>query len=132
MPKCVICASCHKIEDHQYDITNSNIQKIGAHVVVKWANCGGSNPANSNWCTSRQKTKANIHKKKKPNKNKAKMVKTTGSNKNVYDKANSSLDMRIDLKTKDWVKSWKIKGISSQRTIKERNYMQDHLMLIIK
>lgn len=50
MPKCVIYANPHKIEDHRCDITGYNKErgKICAHVIVKYINYGSSHLGNSN------------------------------------------------------------------------------------
>ena len=104
VPKCVICAGPHKIEDHRCGVTgcNKGRGKICAHVVVKCANCGGGHPANSNRCTSRLKAEADARKKKKLDKGKAKAIETSGSNNEVHDKADSSPDMGMDLEPESW------------------------------
>lgn len=64
VPKCVICASLHKIEDHQYGVTgcNKKVGKVCVYVIVQYANCGGSHSANSNRCTLRHKAEKEARK----------------------------------------------------------------------
>lgn len=70
MSKQIVSTSCNKGRG-----------KMCTNIVVKYANCRGGQPANSNRCTSRHKSEADAHRKKKLDKNKAKTGETRESNK---------------------------------------------------
>ena len=66
VPKCIICAGAHKMEEHQCRVNgcNNGRGKTCVHVLVKCANCGGNHPANSNRCALRHKAETDARKEK--------------------------------------------------------------------
>lgn len=63
---------------------------------------------------------------KKLDKSKTKATETTRSKNEANDKANSSLDIGMDLKVKTLAKSLKLEESSSQENIEGKNYTQDY------
>ena len=76
LPKCVICAGPHKVEDHQCGVVGCHKKpgKICVHVKVQCANCAGSHPADSNRCTQRHRAEMDARKNKTLSKGKVSMV----------------------------------------------------------
>lgn len=116
-PRYIICASLHKIDEHYYRVNgcNKGTKKICAYVVVKCANCGGSYPANSNRCMSRQKAEIDVRKQKSfqktagKEKARAKPVRkrenaNQGKNRD-QDEKDLNLDTNMDLAIKVWAMS---------------------------
>ena len=67
LEKCLICASPHKIENHQYGVAgyNKEKRKICAYIIPKCANCGKTHVANSLRYSSRHQADIKARKKKK-------------------------------------------------------------------
>lgn len=76
VPKCVISAGPHKVEDHRCGVLGckKGAGKVCVHVTVQCANCGGSHFASSSRCTLRHKAEIDARKKKTLSKGKAKIV----------------------------------------------------------
>ena len=66
-PKCIICTSPYKVEEHCYRVVGCNIrkEKICIHVIAKFANLGENYTASSLRCVSRHKADMKAKKEKK-------------------------------------------------------------------
>ena len=126
VPKCVICAGPHKIEDQRCRVTgcNKGAGKVCVHVTVQCANCGGGHSANSNRCTLRQKAEKEARRKKTPDKGKAKVVETNEERDKAYDEASLSPDM--DLETEEWMGEEEEESSSQDEIPEGRDHTKDY------
>ena len=122
VPKCVICAGPHKIEDHRCGVIGC---KVCIHVTVHYENCGGGHSANSSQYTLRHKAEVDAQRRKTLNKDKVKTVETNEKGNNPYSEAKISPEMGMDLEKKDWAQS---PGVESlwQDDDESRDYTQDY------
>ena len=107
----VICASPHKVEDHQCGVVGckKGKGKLCVHVTPNCANCSGPYAANSSWCRSRHQ--ADIRARKEKMTNKKEKEKQTNAEQNtayneaspskVYDKARTKRKASPDLADTD-------------------------------
>ena len=103
LPKCVICAGPHKVEDHQCGVSGCHKKpgKSCVHVKVQCANCGGSHPADSNRCNLRHKAEIDARRKKTLDKGKGKIVEPVEQDHGSQE-ASPEPEMGMDLEAEGW------------------------------
>lgn len=101
LPKYVICAGPHKVEDHQCGVVccHKKPGKICIYLKVQCANCGGSHPTDSTRCAQTHKAEIVARKRKTLDKSKAKAVEDYEENQASHE-TNPEPEMGIDPEAK--------------------------------
>lgn len=79
----------------------------------------------SNQCISKHKAEADIQRKKKLDKGKAKAVKISRSNNEVYNNADSSSDMGMDLEPESWAGNEEKSSSDQDEILEGIDYTED-------